>query len=86
MGKDYTLFKESNIPVREFPIDIGEVRLNTEQHDRLSKLYVEFIRAELKLYPEIADLPPLDYERRRWLEDIESIARQDAIEEIIFSE
>lgn len=86
LGVDYTLFKESNIPVREFPIDIGEVRLNTEQHDKLSKLYVEFIKAELKLYPEIADLPPLDYERRRWLEDIESNARQDAIEEIIFTE
>ncbi len=86
LGKDYTLFKESNIPVREFPIDIGEIRLSTEQHDKLSKLYVEFIKTQLKQYPEISDLPPLNYERRRWLEDIESNAREDALEEIIFSE
>lgn len=86
LGEDYTLFKESNIPVREFPIDIGDVRLDTKSHEKLSKLYVEFIKAELKLYPELSDLPPLDYERRRWLEDIESNAREDAIEEIIFAE
>lgn len=86
LGKDYTLFKESNIPVREFPIDIGDVRLSTEQHDKLSKLYVKFIKEELKQYPDISDLPPLDYERRRWLEDIESNAREDAIDELTFSE
>ncbi len=86
LGKDYSLFKESNVPVREFPIDIGDIRLSTEQHDELSRLYVKFIKEEIKQYPEISDLSPLDYERRRWLEDIESFAREDAIEEIVFRE
>lgn len=86
LGKDYTLFKESNIPVREFPIDLGDVRLSTEQHDKLTQLYIKFIKDELGQYPEISDLPPLDYERRRWLEDIESNAREDAIEELLFLE
>ncbi|KKK96177.1 hypothetical protein LCGC14_2665360, partial [marine sediment metagenome] len=54
LGDDYTLFKESNIPVREFPIDIGEVRLNTEQHDRLSKLYdiKRYLNPENYAFPE----------------------------------
>lgn len=86
LGKKYILFKESNVPIREFPIDIGDVRLDAESHSRLSKLYAAFIRLELRLNPEISDIPPLDYLRRRWLEDIENNARQDAIEEIIFSE
>ncbi|MEE9528990.1 MAG: hypothetical protein V3V88_02940 [Dehalococcoidia bacterium] len=86
LGNDYNLFRESNIPVREFPIDIGDVRLSTEQHNKLSKLYVKFIKQEIKQYPEMSDMPPLDYERRMWLKDIESFARQDAIEELIFSE
>jgi hypothetical protein len=86
LGKDYTLFKESNIPIREFPIDIGDIRLSTEQHERLSQLYVRFIKKELKTYPEISEIQPLNYERRRWLEDIESNAREDAIEELKFSE
>ncbi len=86
LGDAYTLFKESNIPVREFPIDIGDVRLSTEQHDELSRLYVKFLKQEIKQYPELSELPPLSYERRRWLEDIESFAREDAIEEIIFNE
>ncbi len=86
LGKDYALFKESHIPVREFSIDLGEIRLSTKQHEQLSKLYVKNIKAELKMYPEIANLPPADYERRRWLEDIESNAREEAIEELEFAE
>ncbi len=86
LGKDYTLFEESNVRIREFPIDLGDIRLSTEQHNILSQLYVQFIKKELKLYPDIEALPPLDYERRRWLEDIENQARDDAIEEMEFME
>ena len=86
LGKDYKLFQESHIPVREFSIDLGEIRLSTKQHEQLSVLYVKYIKTELKLYPEITELPPADYERRRWLEDIESNAREDAIEELEFAE
>ncbi len=86
LGKDYRLFQESNVPVREFSIDLGDIRLSTEQHEMLTRLYVQFMKDELKLYPELAELPPFDYERRRWLEDIESNAREDAIEEVEFAE
>lgn len=86
LGKDYTLFEESNIHIREFSIDLGDIRLSTEQHEKLTQLYIKFIKSELKQYPELADLPPLNYERRRWLEDIESDAREDAIDELTFSE
>ncbi len=86
LGKDYRLFEESNIPIREFPIDIQDVRLSKEQHEKLSSLYVKFIKAELKLYPDMRDIPPKLFQRRRWLEDIESNAREDAIAELIFEE
>ena len=86
LGKDYKLFKESHIPVREFSIDLGEIRLSTKQHEKLSGLYVKFIKEELSRYPDIARLPPADYERRRWLEDIESNAREDAVAELEFAE
>ncbi len=86
LGKDYALFEESNIPIREFSIDLGDIRLSTEQHEELNELYVKFIKEELKQYPKISDLPSLDYERRRWLEDIESNAREDAIAELRFRE
>lgn len=86
LGDDYNLFKESNIPVREFPLDIGDIRLSTAQHDILTKTYVKNIKKALSQYPELSILRSTDYERRRWLEDIERNAREDAKEEILFLE
>ncbi len=86
LGNDFNLFEDSNIPVREFGIDLGGIRLSTEQHEFLSKLYVKKMKEELAVYPDIKALPPLNYERRRWLEDIESNAREDAIFELEFAE
>lgn len=86
LGKDYRLFEESNVRLNPFPIDIGDVRLNTEQHNTLTQLYIRNIKKELESYPDMAQRPPLDYERRVWLQDIEDFARQDAIDELRFME
>ncbi len=79
LGKQYSLFDESNIRIDPFPVTIEEVRLSTEQHDRLTKSYIALIKQELKSFPDMANLPPLDYDRRQWLQDAVDFARREAV-------
>ena len=84
LGKDYQLFQDSNVSVGHFTLTIGDVKLNTEQFNTLHQFYIRNIKDSLGLYPDITQLEAKDWTRRRWLEDIVSNARIDAIEQLRF--
>lgn len=82
LGGDFRLFEESNVDTGEFSLNLGDVRLNTEQHEVLHEKYIKFIKAELNRFPGILEKPPSDLTRRLFLQDVVTIAREDAIFEM----
>jgi hypothetical protein len=86
LGSNYKTFTDSMVNPGSIPIDVRGVRLNTKQHKRLQSLYVEFIKEQLRIYPDLKEMKAADPDRRQWLEDIITLARQDAIDELFFEE
>jgi hypothetical protein len=84
LGKDFKLFKESFVDTGSIGIDIGDVRLNPQQHKELHDLYISNIKSELKFYPDISEMDSKDPIRRQYLEDILEFSRDDAVNEILF--
>jgi hypothetical protein len=86
LGKDYKLFKESNVNTGAFGIDIGEIRLNASQHKRMQGFYVKSIKRQLREYPDLFKMDPKDASRRQWLQDILDVAREDAEDALFFGD
>ena len=86
LGKDFRLFEESNVDTGEFSLQIGDVKLNTEQHDQLHKFYIESIKRQLKQFPNLLKVDPKDLSRRIFLQDVVDTAREDAKFEIFLIE
>jgi hypothetical protein len=86
LGDDFKLFSSSMVSVGSMGIDIEDVRLNTKQHKRLNDLYVDFMKKELKMYPDIELIAPRDPTRIQWLEDIRDQAKEMAVDELFFEQ
>jgi len=84
LGKDYSLFEDSNIAVREIGRNISDIKLNSDQHKALQDTYAEFIKRGIQAYPALKQLKPDDFIRRQWLQDILDDAREDAKAELFF--
>lgn len=86
LGKEYKLFEDSNISINGLGATLGDVKLNAEQHNFLNDTYIQLIKRELELFPQLRRLKPEDFARRQWLQDILSDAREDARAELLFVE
>ena len=86
LGKDYKMFEDSNIEINGLSATLGDVKLNSEQHNFLNDLYIKFIKRELELFPQLQNLASEDFARRQWLQDILADAREDAKAEVLFIE
>ena len=86
LGKDFKLFEESNISINGLSATLGDVKLNTEQHNFLNDTYIKFIKRELDTLPQLRSLKADDFARRQWLQDILADARDDAKAEVLFIE
>jgi hypothetical protein len=86
LGVDFKLFEDSMVNLGSVGIDLGEVRLSTKQHTKLHDLYINFIKDELKKYPDIKNIDRRDPTRVLWLEDIRDFAKELAIDELFFEQ
>ena len=86
LGRDYDLFVDSAVPIAPLPRTIRSVLLNSAQHHTLHLLFIESVKDKLKNYPGLAEMKPKDFFRRQDLEDIISDSREDAVNELFFTE
>ncbi|GAF73481.1 unnamed protein product [marine sediment metagenome] len=83
---DYKMFIDSKVNPGGIPVDVRGVRLNAKQRTRLETFYIGNIKQAIRDFPYIKGLKAADPVRRQELEDIITLARQDAIDELFFEE
>jgi ABC-type uncharacterized transport system ATPase subunit len=84
LGSRYNLFEDSNVDTGFISNNIGDVRLNFSQHNKLQNEYVKSIKRQMGEYFDISLLPASSAKRRMILQDIIDIARQEARDQLSF--